>query len=54
MINLLSNKIATYMWPKVISLHGYMANIQNRQKVFSFAIIFKIFEENKKMNVAMY
>jgi len=31
-----------------------MANIQNRQKVFSFAIIFKIFDENKKMNVAMY
>ena len=54
MINLLSNKIATYMWPKVISLHGYMANIQNRQKVFSFAIIFKIFDENKKMNIAMY
>jgi len=31
-----------------------MANIQNRQKVFLFAIILKNFDENKKMNVAMY
>ena len=54
MTNLLSNKIATYMRPKLISLHGYSANIQNCQKVFSFAIIFKIFDDNKKMNIAVY
>jgi hypothetical protein len=54
MTNLLSNKTATYMRLKVISLHGYTANIQNCQKVFSFAKNFKIFDENKKMNVAVY
>ena len=51
---LLINKVAKYMQLKVISLHGYTANIQNRQKVFLFAKIFKIFDENKKMNVAVY